>query len=165
VRVVVCDTGPILHLSEADALALLEKTGDVMVPSAVERELIARISDWSVRRPTWLRVEFVRDAPAWQLEQLTALAGLGAGEAEAIVLARSLSADWLLTDDAGARVIATVFGMEVHGWVGVVLWAAATRHIDAQQADSVLDRLAKSSLWITAAILAEARRALDTLFS
>jgi predicted nucleic acid-binding protein len=55
--------------------------------------------------------------------------------------------------------------MEVHGSVGVVLWAAATRHIDAQQATSVLDRLAKSSLWITPAILAEARRALDALFS
>jgi predicted nucleic acid-binding protein len=164
VRVVVCDTGPILHLSEADALGLLEKTGEVMVPSAVERELTARISDWSVRRPTWLRVELIHDMPAWQLEQLTALAGLGAGEAEAIVLARSRSADWLLTDDAGARVIATVFGMEVHGSVGVVLWAAATRHIDAQQANSVLDRLAKSSLWITPAILAQARHALDTLF-
>ena len=163
-RVVVCDTGPILHLSEADALGLLANTGEVMGPSAVERELTARISDWSVRRPTWLRVELVHDMPAWQLEQLTALAGLGAGEAEAIVLARSRSADWLLTDDAGARVIATVFGMEVHGSVGVVLWAAATRHIDAQQANSVLDRLAKSSLWITPAILAQARRALDTLF-
>ena len=164
-RVVVCDTGPILHLVEADALGLLEQTGEVTVPSAVERELTVRISDWSVRRPTWLRVEFVRDTAAWQVEQVTALAGLGAGEVEAIVLARSLSADWLLTDDAGARVVATVFGMEVHGSVGVVLWAAATRHIDAQQANLVLDRLGKSSLWITPAILAEARRALDTLFS
>ena len=85
---------------EADALGLLEQTGEVTVPAAVERELAVRISDWSVRRPTWLRVEFVRDAAAWQVEQVTALAGLGAGEVEAIVLARSLSADWLLTDDA-----------------------------------------------------------------
>ena len=29
VRIVVCDTGPVLHLSEARALDLLEKTGEV----------------------------------------------------------------------------------------------------------------------------------------
>ena len=72
-RVVVCDTGPILHLLEADALGLLEKTGEVTVPSAVERELTVRISDWSVRRPTWLRVAFVRDAAAILAEARRAL--------------------------------------------------------------------------------------------
>lgn len=40
-RVVVCDTGPVLHLSEADALGLLEKTGEVVVTPAVEQELSA----------------------------------------------------------------------------------------------------------------------------
>jgi len=33
-RVVVCDTGPILHLKEAEALELLGKTGEVLVPPA-----------------------------------------------------------------------------------------------------------------------------------
>ncbi len=46
---------------------------------------------------------------------------LGAGEAEAIALARSLHADWLLTDDAEARVVAQLAGLEVHGSLGVLL--------------------------------------------
>jgi len=44
-----------------------------------------------------------------------------------------------------------------------VLWAAAARRIGLEEGRAVLDRLGKSSLWITATILAEARRALDRL--
>lgn len=80
-----------------------------------------------------------------------------------IVLAQSLAADWLLTDDAAARVVATLLGIEVHGSLGVVLWAAARRHIDRPEAAALLDRLAKSSLWVSPAIVAEARRALEAL--
>jgi len=82
---------------------------------------------------------------------------------EAIVLARSRAADWLLTDDAAVRVVATLLGMEVHGSLGVVLWAVARAHISRHEAAAILDRLAESSLWVSPAILAEARRALDAL--
>lgn len=81
---------------------------------------------------------------------------------EAIVLTRSRAADWLLTDDAAARVVATLLGMEVHGSLGVVLWAVAQARISRHEG-AILDRLAGSSLWISPAILAEARRALDAL--
>ena len=82
---------------------------------------------------------------------------------EAIVLAKSRAADWLLTDDAAARVIPMLLGMEVHGSLGVVLWAAAQTHISRYEAAAILDRLGVSSLWISPAILAEARHALDAL--
>jgi predicted nucleic acid-binding protein len=49
---------------------------------------------------------------------------LGPGEIEAILLARAVNADWLLTDDAGARLVAAFLGLEVHGSLGVILWAA-----------------------------------------
>ncbi|MBI4589130.1 MAG: DUF3368 domain-containing protein [Candidatus Rokubacteria bacterium] len=81
-----------------------------------------------------------------------------------MVLARSLSADWVLTDDAGARIIASLLGLEVHGSLGVILWAAASGHLERGQALSVLERLAKSSLWISPGILDEARQALEKLF-
>ncbi len=38
-KVVVCDTGPILHLQEAALLDLLEKAGEIIAPAAVEQEL------------------------------------------------------------------------------------------------------------------------------
>jgi predicted nucleic acid-binding protein len=95
--------------------------------------------------------------------QWAAQIDIGPGEMEAIVLARSLTADWLLTDDAAARVVATLLSLEVHGSLGVVLWAAAQRHIDRKEAGTILERLAKSSLWVSRAVVAEARRALDAL--
>ena len=38
-RVVVCDTGPLLHLSEIGRLDLLRMTGTVIIPPAVADEL------------------------------------------------------------------------------------------------------------------------------
>jgi hypothetical protein len=39
VRRIVCDTGPLLHLFEADLLAILEAAGSILVPPAVAGEL------------------------------------------------------------------------------------------------------------------------------
>lgn len=165
VRIVICDTGPILHLREAEALELLAAAGDIIIPAAVERELKTRLSDWPTNRPRWLQVRRLSNEESGQAEGLMAISGLGLGEAEAIAIARSLRADWLLTDDAGARVVASVLGLEVHGSLGVVLWAATSGNLQRQEALSALERLAKSSLWISPTILHEARRALESLFS
>jgi predicted nucleic acid-binding protein len=54
---------------------------------------------------------------------------LDAGQAEAIALARQLKANWFLTDDTAARVLSASFGLEVHGSLGIVLCAAAMRHL------------------------------------
>ena len=162
-RIVVCDTGPVLHLSEAGALDLLEKTGDVLIPPTVDDEIARHIHDWPSRRPSWIRVEAPQHPVAARIAQWAALIDLGAGEMEALVLAKAHGADWVLTDDAAARVVATLLGIEVHGSLGVVLWAAARAHITRETAVAILDRLAVSSLWISPAILAEAHRALDAL--
>jgi predicted nucleic acid-binding protein len=46
------------------------------------------------------------------------------GEAEAMALARQERADWFLTDDSAARVLAEQVAVEVHGSLGVLLWGA-----------------------------------------
>ena len=84
-------------------------------------------------------------ASGWQQSGL-----LEVGEAKAIALARQLSARWLLTDDAAARVFATMMGLEVRGSLGVVLWAAARGYLSHAEAAAALDRLAQSSRWISA---------------
>lgn len=52
---VVCDTGPLLHLSEIDRLDLLRKTGTVVIPPAVADGLDRHIS-----KPDWIRVDVLR---------------------------------------------------------------------------------------------------------
>ena len=161
-RCVVSDTGPLLHLIEAQALHLVRLTGELHIPPQVVAEMANHLSAWRV--PEWMAVDALAaphaaEAFAWQQAGL-----LDTGEAEAIALARQIKADWLLTDDAAARLFATELGLEVHGSLGVVLWAAALGHIDRAQAEQALTRLAASSLWISGRVLDEARSALDEIY-
>jgi predicted nucleic acid-binding protein len=162
VRIVVCDTGPVLHLREAGVLDVLRHAGEVLIPAAVDDELARLVDDWATARPAWL-VRRALDPAASPAPIHHLVTGLGAGETEAILLARQLDADWLLTDDAEARIIAGLAGLEVHGSFGVLLWAAARRHLDYAAADAALTRLAHSSLWLAPTVLSEARFALQRL--
>lgn len=164
-RRIASDTGPVLHLYEARALTLLGAAGRTVVPPAVDRELTRLINDWHERRPAWLSVQHLtplhdEQAAIWQQLNL-----LDPGEAEAISLAQQTTADWLLTDDGAARLLAQSMNLEVHGSLGLVLWAATVGHLDRSQAEFVLQRLTESSLWISSRVQAEARAALDQIFS
>lgn len=164
-RRVVSNTGPLLHLYEAQALALLNTVGEVHIPRAVDAEISQYIPAWQTQRPEQLLVSSLTtshaiEATAWQQGGL-----LEAGEAEAIALTRQIHADWFLTDDTTARLFAQSLGIEVHGSLGIVLWAAAVGHLARSNAEAALNRLAQSSLWVSARILAEARAALDRLFT
>ena len=161
----ISNTGPLLHLGETQTLTLLMQTGEVYIPRAVDVEMEQHDSMWANARPSWIHVEtliapYDGEATAWQQAGL-----LDAGEAEAIALARQVQADWLLTDDAAARLFAQALGLEVHGSLGIVLWAAAVGHLNRTAAETALNHLARSSLWVSAKVLAEARSALEQLLS
>ena len=164
-RRIVSNTGPVLHLHEAELLALLKHAGEIHIPRAVDLEMAQHELEWRVRRPDWITVTTVTTPYDGQAARWRQAGLLDAGEAEAVALARQLNADWFLTDDAAARVLAASLGLEVHGALGLVLWAATMRHLSRSDAESALDRLAHSSLWISARVLAEARAALDRLFT
>jgi len=161
---VVSDTGPLLHLLEAESLDLLGHAGQVFIPPAVLTELLAHHRRWSTDQPPWVEVvalepTFAHEGISWWHSGL-----LDQGEAEAVALSAQLSPDWFLTDDTAARMIAQAQGFEVHGSLGVVLWAAAMGHLDFDGAKSALARLAGSSLWISARVLGEAQDALKRIF-
>ena len=165
VRLVVCDTGPLLHLMEIDALQLLNGAGDVLIPDAVDGEVASLVSNWAALRPKWLHIEPLNEqsrliGATWQASGI-----LHAGEASSLALALQVGGGWYLTDDAAARVVASSLGIEVHGTIGIVLWAAATGLLDMPEAVLLLDALAKSTLWISARVLEEAKSALDVLFA
>lgn len=162
-RIIICDTGPILHLHESKALHLLSLAGEVLIPTAVDREVHNKIPSWPKERPNWLRVEDITPEEAITAARWLRSGELDAGEAEAIAMAQSRRPDWLLTDDTAARLFASLMGLEVHGSLGVMLWAAATGHLTRTEAHAILNRLARSSFWISEEILGLARKTLDDL--
>ena len=163
-RKVVSNTGPLLHLQEAQLLSLLEQVGQLYIPKAVDLEMVQYDQDWRDHKPGWIVAATVSAPHDTQATQWQRVGLLHPGEAEAIALTRELGADWFLTDDGAARVFAVSLGLEVHGSLGIVLWAAAVGHLSREEAESALNRLAQSSLWISARVLAEAHAALDQLF-
>ncbi|HSF16625.1 MAG TPA: hypothetical protein VLK65_13845 [Vicinamibacteria bacterium] len=162
-RLVVTDTGPLLHLAEAKSLEILRWVGEVHIPLAVNKEMAQLENDWESARPAWVHVTSVApphsaEALNWEQSGL-----LDHGESEAIALARQLSASWFLTDDTSARLVAHSLGIEAHGSLGIILWTAAEGHLTRAEAESALTRLSQSSLWLSERILGEARKALDQL--
>jgi predicted nucleic acid-binding protein len=157
----VADTGPVLHLHEAGALHLLPLIGEIFLPPLVEVELRPRIP----ALPKWAKVQALSStgqerALEWRRAEL-----LHGGEAEALALARESKADWFLTDDTAARLMAESLNVEVHGSIGVVLWAAANKLVKKSEAELFLVGLEKSSLWMSLKVRIEARVALDKLFT
>lgn len=54
------------------------------------------------------------------------------GEAVAIALTMQMQAEWLLTDDAVARQFGESLGLEIHGSIGLLLWAVAVGHVESE---------------------------------
>lgn len=162
-RIIVCDTGSLLHLSQAGAAHLLSLAGSVLIPPLVATEFEANAQGWSP--PQWVQVAALEQSNRRKAEKWVRARQIHVGEAEAIGLALQEHADWLLTDDAKARQFAESLGLEVHGSIAILLWSMATGIVPEKElAIQLLGRLAKSSLWISDRVLQEAYQAIDALF-
>jgi len=119
-RIVVGDTGPLLHLNEASAFHLLEPAGQILIPPVVSQELASRLD-----LPSWVNIEELNRSAQAKAREWSHREELDSEEAEAIALAMQLKSDWFLTDDALAREFSESLGLETHGSIGVLLWAVA----------------------------------------
>ena len=161
-KLIIADTGPILHLEEAGIADLLPRLGEVVVTPKVLAELLRR-KGWS--RPSWLHVE-EPSAHALRIAQLWVANGmLHEGEAEALAHAKEVRPDFFLTDDSAARVAASAAGLHVRGSLGVVLGCTALRLCSKTEARQALDALeTRSTLWLAAEVKLAAKQALENLF-
>ena len=160
-RLVVCDTGPLLHLHEAGYLELIRQTGDIIIPPVIAIEFARHVSGDHL--PDWIRIIKLKRSSAIQVKEWIN-ADIDAGEAQAIALAVQEHANWFLTDDGRARRFAESLGMEVHGSVGLILWIIANGYAPSRaEAHALLDRLTHSSLWISQKVLNKAHQAVDVL--
>ncbi|MEW5872629.1 MAG: hypothetical protein AB1894_25435 [Chloroflexota bacterium] len=160
--IIVSNTGPILHLQEAKCLDLLRLAGDIHTPKMVEAELTHLLPDFKL--PAWININLLEE-PFQQLANSWMQAGLlDPGEAEALSLARQLNVKWFLTDDAAARLFASAMDIEVHGSLGIILWAAAVGYLTYVEAVEYLDNLISSSVWMSPRVIASAQDALTKFY-
>ena len=123
--IVIADTSAINYLILIDEVQLLRDLyGGVVIPPAVQRELLASNSPEPVRRwtsapPDWLRLA----SPGPEALARTDDA-LDAGEWEAIALTLDLHADLLLIDDAHGRREAQRQNLSFTGTLGILLAAS-----------------------------------------
>jgi predicted nucleic acid-binding protein len=160
--IIVSNTGPLLHLYEAGCLHVLDLSGEIHTPETVVAELSFLLPDFKF--PGWIQIDplegsYQQLANSWQQAGI-----LDPGEAEALCLAQQLKTNWFLTDDASARILAVTLKIEVHGSLGVILWAAASGYFKYVEATEYMEKLAGSSLWISPRIISEAHKALKTIF-
>ncbi|HEY6320783.1 MAG TPA: DUF3368 domain-containing protein [Thermoanaerobaculia bacterium] len=150
-RVVIVDSSTLIHLFAIGRLPLLtEIFGRWTVPPAVWREVVEQGKD----RARIAALEALRDEDRLELREPTNLplvralqADLDEGEAEVIALATETSGSLAVLDEAEARRIATTFGIEKTGAIGILLRAKLEGRIEALRPD--LDRLrTEAGFWI-----------------
>jgi len=161
-KLLIADTGPILHLDEAGLSDLLPRLGEVHITPAVLAELERR-NGWT--RPAWLHVVQPSPTALAKAREWTRFGLLDAGEAESLAHAKEVRPDYFLTDDNAARAAAETEGIEARGSLGVVLDCAALGICTRLEAEQALDALeSRSTLWLTPKIRLLARQALENLF-
>lgn len=163
-RVIICDTGPLIHLSEAGAIHLLKLAGGIFIPPAVATEFKRNPATGNL--PDWIQIRELTARSTAQAARWVKNDYVDMGEAEAIALALQQHSDWLLTDDAEARQFAEGIGLEVHGSIGLLLWAVASGYTENRaHAHQILNGLKRSSLWISERVVTAAAEAIDELTS
>jgi len=140
---VVSNTSPIIALYSIEKLYLLKDIfGEIVIPQGVSKEL-ARWKARIVRDESWIKERRVKNRLA--LDILTLF--LDQGEAEAIILAREISADRLIIDERAGRDIARWLGIKMIGTLGILLLAKEEGLIP--QVKDSLDALKKKNFWIS----------------
>jgi len=144
-RIIVCDTGPLLHLSEAGAIHLLSLAGKVLVPPLVAVEFESNTQGW--KPPQRVKQVSLGKTTRQKAEKWTRTKQIDVGKAEAIELALQEQAEWLLTDGAKARQFAESLGLEVHRSIAILLRSVAIGLIrEKTVAIRLLDNLAFISM-------------------
>jgi uncharacterized protein len=148
--IVVADASPLIAVARVGRLDLLRSVfGQLLVPDAVWREVVEVGSEKAgtadVARAAWIERRAVADTSLVNLLKHD----LGAGEAEAIVLAREAAADFVLMDERLGRSAARSLGLKVVGLVGVLIEARERGLIT--DADELVNQLhQKAGFWISA---------------
>jgi predicted nucleic acid-binding protein len=147
---VVSNSSPLVYLAELGDFELLPTLfQQIAIPRAVLHEVVTAGSRYPVAREViaaqekWMHVHTVQDV--LQVGALVA-SGLDAGESEALVLARELSAEALLLDDSDAVRIAANLSVNVLRTPGIYRLAKERGLVSAIRPK--LDDLRRAGFWL-----------------
>ena len=125
--IIVSDTSPITNLAAIGQLDLLRQLySRVIIPEAVYNEMvdINKIVPGAVEVKTlsWIQTQTVINSlQVTEIQENNQSIHLG--EAEAIILSLEIKADLLLMDERRGRIVATNYGINITGLLGVLIQA------------------------------------------
>lgn len=148
---VVSNSTPLIALSRIDELDVLHSLfGSIIIPDAVYHEVVlegvGRPGEREVKEASWIIKMPVHNLIAVSLLE----PDLNKGEAEAVVLAKELSANYLLVDEKKARRVARASGIRIIGTAGIVGLAAKMGLLP--DIDSIFNKLEQNGFRYTEAV-------------
>lgn len=123
--IVVSNTTPLIGLASIQHFDLLQRLfGEIHIPQAVYEEAVVAGREQGgakqeVSTATWIKTVSIQDRLAVEV----LLDEMDLGEAETIVVARELKADWVLMDEKKGRRKLTEMGLKKVGTLGILLKA------------------------------------------
>lgn len=135
--IVVSNTTPLIGLATIQRFDLLKQLfGEIVIPQAVYDEAVVKGREEGdakreVSTATWIITTHVQDRLAVEV----LLDEMDFGEAETIVLAREISADWVLMDEKKGRRKLTELGLKKIGTLGILLRAKRAGFVSAIRPD------------------------------
>jgi predicted nucleic acid-binding protein len=145
--ILVVDSSALIALSRIHRLELLrDLAGHVYVSQAVYDEVVVRgqgrTGSVEVKQADWIHVQAAKNVP--DVERL--MRQVGHGEAESIVLAKEVRADFIVLDDAIARRVAEEEGYHVLGLLSVLVYGKQRNLIPSVR--TTLDELAAAGFYL-----------------
>lgn len=151
---VVCDAGPLIHLSELGCLSLLNDFADVLVPEQVWQEVVQHQTNALDESALDFQKVPVNISSTVSFQSLIKSLSLDYGEQAALSL-MELNPDFIfLTDDAAARLAAVSLGYQVHGSIGILIRAIRREQKTKDEVLTILREIsARSTLFVRTELL------------
>lgn len=142
------DAGPLIHLSQIDALDALSLVDKAIIPHGVFEEIKFESQRTQLKKSIKI-VNLSKDSNDMS-KILSEKYSLGLGESQSIALAKQENVKLIFTDDLDARTVAKSFGFDVHGTIGLVLKSYKEKFLTRKRAISIVTDLdEKSTLFLT----------------
>ena len=166
---VVVDATPLIYLAKINRLSLLNYYTEIFIPGAVYNEAVekglekgffdSKVIQQVVEEKTFRVIELSKKQGQEATELMT-FANIGAGEAQAIILARNLAAEVIL-DDLVAHGAAKTLGLEPLWMTSFILKLYGDKTLDKKEAREVIEGLVGAGYRISGDVLIEIFKILE----